>query len=160
MVCIGGETVKLQYKLLDNENGIILSRQPIVVSKEMTVSFSDAHLATTAIFETEKHETYYRELSSGVCSLDVSGITGTLKVTAVQIDDRARPLRWFCEELKLTRLDSGEILVAPNDTNIVQTVANLRLENQDIRDKLKSLSNKYDDLEDRLERIMEGYDVT
>ena len=44
--------------------------------------------------------------------------------------------------------------------NLPQTVVELRLENQEIRASYKRLEERYEELKDMLEKIMEGYDFT
>lgn len=154
--------MELKYKLLTNGSGVLVSRQPGTVKKTIEFSFSDLGKVTTAIFETVKNSetsTYYRELSDGKCSLDISDISGTVKVVAAHLGG-ARTTRYICEELQLTKLSSGEILVAPNDMNLPGTVTQIRIELDEIRKGVSDILKKYEELEDSLEKIMEGYDVT
>lgn len=154
--------MELKYKLLTNGTGVLVSRQPTTVEKTIDFSFSDAENITTAIFSIEKNSerlSYYRELSGGKCSLDVSDVSGVIKVVAAQLGG-AKTVRYVCEEIQLTKLPCGGILVAPNDMNLPGSVTQIRIELDEIRKSVSDILKKYEDLEDRLERIMEGYDVT
>ncbi len=150
----------LTYKLLDNNGGVILSRQPEVVEKELTVHFDGAPENATAVFETESGDSYYRILMDGECSLPIERISGSVKVTVLILDDPTGKLRWYCEGLKADKLQSGETLITPDDMNLPDAVAALRLENQEIRKTCKDLEERFTSFEEQLERIMEGYSVT
>ena len=57
-------------------------------------------------------------------------------------------------------LKDGQTLYAPNDGNLPETVAKLRLENQAIRESLSSLENSIKALREKFQKMMEGYDIT
>lgn len=150
----------MEYKLLDIGVGVILTRQPEILSGEISVSFVNAPEGATAIFEEKAGDSFYRELSSdGTCSLPPS-ISGEVRVSVAVFSGVARPKRWICEEFKVCKEQNGCILVAPNDMNLPQTVVELRLENEAIREELKNTNEKYNKLYEALEKIMEGYDLT
>ena len=148
------------YKLLDNNVGVILSRQPELVEKELVVQFDGAPENATAVFETESGDDYYRMLVGGECSLPIERIKGSVKVMVLILDDPSGKNRWHCEGLKADKLQSGETLISPDDMHLPDTVTALRLENQEIRKAYKDLEDRFVRLEERLERIMQGYSVT
>ena len=152
--------MKMEYKLLDNGVGVILTRQPEIVEDELFIDFADAPADATAIFETKGGNSYYRLLSDGLCSLPIKKIVGEVKVTVALLNGETPPRRWLCEEFKVSIQRNGGALVAPNDMNLPQTVVELRLENQEIRASHKRLEERYEELKDMLEKIMEGYDFT
>lgn len=152
--------MKMEYKLLDNGVGVILTRQPEIVEDELFIDFTDAPADATAIFETKGGTPYYRLLSDGLCSLPVKKIIGEVKVTVALLNGETPPRRWLCEEFKVSIQRNGGALVAPNDMNLPQTVVELRLENQEIRASYKRLEERYEELKDMLKKIMEGYDFT
>jgi len=150
----------MEYRLLDNGVGVILTRQPKIAEGELLVSFAGAPADSTAIFETESGDCYYRKLSDGACSLPVSKIFGEVKVTVALLNGKTPTRRWLCEEIKAENQNSGCALIAPNDMNLPQTVVELRLENQEIRQTQEELKKLCKELKDTLEKIMEGYDFT
>ena len=152
--------MKMEYKLLDNGVGVILTRQPEIVEDELYINCANAPANATAIFETMEGDSYYRLLSDGLCSLPVQKIVGEVKVTVALLNGETPPRRWLCEEFKVSIQRNGGALVAPNDMNLPQTVVELRLENQEIRASYKRLEERYEELKDMLEKIMEGYDFT
>ena len=98
--------MEIQYRLLDNGAGVIITRQPTVIKDKLPVYFLDAPLNATAIFENEQGTTYYRELIENGCSIDLSKIIGRVKVTVVTLDDSKACRRWACENLILSALES------------------------------------------------------
>ena len=152
--------MKMEYKLLDNESGVILTRQPEIVEEELFISFIDAPADATAIFETNDGVSYYRALSEGTCSLPVKRVAGEVKVTVALLDGSARTRKWICEELLAKKQESGGTLVSPNDMNMPQRFVELKLENEGIRQNQERLEGRVKELEDRLEKLLEGYDLT
>lgn len=149
----------MEYRVLNNGTAVILTRQPQVVSDELYVSFSHAPDGATAIFTSGK-DAFYRRLSGGCCSIPLQKMVGDVGVVVAQLDDVVHQPRWDCEGLIITRLQSGEYLVAPNDTNFPAEVVRLRLENEKLRDDLAVCRVRLSALEEKLQRIMDGYDIT
>lgn len=152
--------MKMEYKLLDNGTGVILTRQPEIAEGELFIAFADAPAESTAIFEVKGGNSYYRMLSDGLCRLPASKLIGEVKVTVALLNGETPPRKWICEEFKASIQKNGATLIAPNDMNLPQTVVELRLENQEIRQSYKKLEEQYAELKDTLEKIMEGYDLT
>ena len=150
----------IEYKLLDNHKGVILTRQPHIAADELSFSFEGAPSDATAIFEIQNGDCYYRSLSNGRCSLPLSNVSGEVKVTVALLNGETPPRRWLCEEFKADKQRNGGTLIAPNDMNLPQTVVALQLENQEIRQLFTNLKEQYDKLNAKLEKIMEGYDFT
>lgn len=153
--------MKMEYKLLDNATGVILTRQPEMVSdgEELYVQFNNSDPDATAIFERKGGDSLYRLLSDGLCSVPVAKLKGIVTVTVANLNGKTPIKRWFCEEIKVEK-ENGGYLVSPNDMNLPQVVASLRLENEEIRLQQAALEDKYDTLERKLTEIMEGYNLT
>lgn len=152
--------MKMEYKLLDNGTGIILTRQPEFSEGELIIEFVNAPSDATAVFDTRDGNSYYRPLSGGMCSLPIDRITDEVKVTVALMNGGMAPQRWLCEEFKISRQKNGGALIAPNDMNLPQAVTELRMENEELRAVCKHLEKRCDELRDMLEKVMEGYDFT
>ena len=152
----------MRYKLIDKNRGVILSRSPVLCEDKLSFEFEDVPGGATAIIEyAEGGIKYFREISCGKCELPLLRLdSGILALTVAVLDGSADPKRWLCEELRLRRLEDGTFLILPNDGDLPLAVAQLRAENSDLRRDIAELEKKYKDLSDRLERIMEGYDLT
>ncbi len=148
----------MEYKILDNGTAVLLTRQPEPIKDELCVTFTGVPTGATAIFEVGD-TAIYRLLEEDSCVVPVYKLVGEVKVTVVILDGSARPQKWICEELKGHRLESGEILVAPNDMNLPQRYVELKLENQILRDNDKELHARLDELREKLEKLYEGYDI-
>lgn len=150
------------FKLLDNEKGVILSRSPELCVDCLVCEFENAPDGVTAIFEyAEGGVKYFKELWAGKCELPLGRVgSGTLTLTAAILDGSADPKRWLCEEICVRKLQDGTFLILPNDGDIPLEITHLKIDICNIRGDLSLLAKKYNDLADRLERIMEGYDLT
>lgn len=152
----------MRYKLIDRERGVILSRSPEFCEDKLFCEIEGAPDGATAIFEhREGRMKYFRELKSGACELPLGRFdSGTLTLTVAVLDGSADPKRWLCEELRLQRLGENTVLILPNDGDITAAITELRIENSELRRMFGDLCGKYAELSERLERIMEGYDLT
>ena len=148
--------MNIEYKLLDNQTGVILTRQP-QQTKELSFTFLGAPSDATAIFTTESGDTLFRKLSEG-CSLPVDNLKGVICVTVAVLGAQAQPPHWICEEFVVTPLSDGA-LVSPNDMNLPQKVVDLQLENQELRESYSALNKHIKKLEERFEKLLEGYDL-
>ena len=151
--------MKMEYKLLGNGSAVILTRQPEIVYDELYITFSGAPSDATAIIETSG-DSLYRKLSEGTCAVPANKLRGEVKITVAILDGTTPPKRWTCEELKAEALRDGGILVCPNDLNLPQTIFDLRIENQEIREENATIKGELAAIKKRLNEIMEAYDFT
>ena len=73
--------MRMEYKLLCSNIGIITTREPELISGTLFVSFEGAPDGSTAIFEREDGESAYRLLSDGLCAVESDWLRGSIKVT-------------------------------------------------------------------------------
>ncbi len=147
----------MEYKILDNGTAVVLTRQPEMVYDELYIDFSGAPSGATAIFESGG--SLYRLLNGVTCSVPVDKLNGVVKVTVALLDGSARPRKWTCEELLAEKQKNGGTLISPNDMNLPQRFVELKLENESIRQTNDRISMRLKKLEDKLERLLEGYDL-
>lgn len=148
----------IQYKLLNNGAGVILTRQPFIAEGAVTFSFEGAPDNATAIVKTASGAICYRPTSA--CSIPASALEGVTEVTVVMLGRNAPDYhKWICEGLQGAKCAAG-MLIAPDDMNLPERVAALAQELHDVREEQKVLYVKYDALENRLASMMEGYDLT
>lgn len=144
----------IKYKLLNNGTAVILSRHPKVVYERVKLVFSGAPENTTAIVECNGSTAYYK---ASDCKLHCDKLSGVIKVTVAVLDDSVPLKKWTCEELNAEKLKDGGVLITPNDLNLPQAVANLRLENNAIREENAEIKEEIAALNKRLDKIMSGY---
>jgi hypothetical protein len=65
----------------------------------------------------------------------------------------------MCEQLVYSTLPSGEYIVFPNDMNLPQSVTELKIENEELRNGYKELLKKFEELNEKFNHMMEGYDL-
>ena len=151
--------MKVEYKLLDNHVGVLLSRQPEVIEDELTICFVGAPSDSVATFSEKGGRPCLRKLTDGECTFPVRKLSGEITVSVSSVEGNAL-MKWICDELKFTHISKKQTLIAPNDLLLPFAVAELRLENQELRGMVAELDDKIKKLDERLESIMEGYDLT
>ena len=86
--------MKMEYKLLNGNSGVIMTRTPELVSDMLYISFAGAPDKATAIFERSDGESAYKALSDGLCGIESDWLNGSTKVTVAVLDGSApRPQR-------------------------------------------------------------------
>lgn len=156
--------MNMEYKLLDDNTGIILTRNPEKVSKNLFITFTGAPADATVIFENREGDSLYRKLEDNMCAVPTRFLCPILedaiKVTVCILDGVSKD-RWKCEEIKTGLLVStNEVLVQPNDMNIPQQMIDLKLELQEMKTKQKEQQEEISELNNKLNRLLEGYDIT
>lgn len=155
----------MKYRLLDNNTGVILTRSaeiatpPVCVGDGCFISFEGAPDGAVAVF-TWKGYTFYRDLASGKCAFPQAIDGGDVDVTVALIATDGNTRRWECEGLIARRTADGNIIIAPNDANLPGEIARLRIENDQLRDEQARLNERLLELDKKLTRIMEGYNIT
>lgn len=150
--------MKMEYRLLDNSKGILLTRQPEFVSDELYITFTGAPEGATAIIVNGQEDSLYREIKDSVCGVPAAFLTGDVSIVVTLLDGTANAPKWACEGIKASRTKGG-LYVCPNDGDIPRQIAEIQLEMQEIRNNIKSLFDKNSELETKLNRLLEGYDV-
>lgn len=156
--------MNMEYKLLDDNTGIILTRNPEKVSKNLFITFTGAPADATVIFENREGDSLYRKLEDNMCAVPTRFLCPILedviKVTVCVLDGVSKD-RWKCEEIKTGLLTStNEVLIQPNDMNIPQQMIELKLEIQEMRENAKKQQEEISELNNKLNRLLEGYDIT
>ncbi len=147
-----------EYRVLDNGTAVLMTRQPALEEGDVLITFTGAPDGATAVFESGK-DAIYRLLKDGCCLVPSDKLCGAVRVTLAVLDGTARPRKWVCEELMADRWESGLVMISPNDANLPQRVTELKLENENIRQMGRELQERIVALEERLERLYEGYDL-
>ena len=148
----------IEYKLLNNNVGILLSRNPEITNSTLDVMFTGVPAPATAIFGNGE-TSYYRKLEEEKCSIPVKNLSGVVRIV-VKVTGETKSSKWTCDELIVTPLQNGSVMIAPNDLNLQKELIELRLENDCIRKANQELFEKLSELERRLDEIMEAYDIT
>ena len=152
--------MKMEYKLLNGNSGVIMTRTPKIVSDMLYISFAGAPDKATAIFERDDGESAYKILSDGLCGIEIDWLNGSTKVTVAVLDGSVRAQRWFCEGFYANRLSgNAAVLIYPDDMDMQKKIAKLQEDVSDLTAANKELSDKYSELETKLNKLLEGYDI-
>ena len=86
-------------------------------------------------------------------------LDGNIKVSVTVLDGNSNAPKWRCEEIKASKQQGG-VLVCPNDMNIPMQMVEIQLEQQKIKGEIEKLAENYSELNKKLEKLLEGYDIT
>ncbi len=138
----------MQYILLKNGYGIIISDERKIKAENITFTFFDAPLNSTVTFKSEKGH-IYKKLSDDThsCQLNVKGINGTLSIGLSSIVD-GKPARWNCEAIFVSHDGEDTVVYAIENPN--KHIAKLFDELKTIEKTIESLARKFTDLEKRV----------
>ena len=115
------------YKLLNDGQGVILTRQPDVLEGDLVVTFSGAPAGAVALFKAGG-TTCYRELEAGgSCLVPRRILNGTIQVSVTCYNGTVTPQRWKCENLIASALPNGTVILAPDDNNLPLEVVNVKI---------------------------------
>lgn len=154
--------MKMEYKILQSyRKGVLLTRQPEVINGEsLYITFTGAPEGATAIFQRKSDKSsIYRLLKDLTCEVPEDFLDGEIALRVSLMDGTVSQPVFVCEEIKATKTDMGT-LVCPNDTNVPETLVEIQLDMQTISDKINKLMDKYSELNTKLEKLLEGYDIT
>ena len=148
----------IQFRLLNNARGVLLSRQPITVSSDLKLAFEGAPVTATVVFSNEERE-YYRALNGVSCVIPYEALKGVIKIVVAVMDGKIGSPRFECEALFAKRLSDGSVLITANDGELPGQVATLLIENHELREKNVELEARIDKLDKAFEKLFEGYDI-
>lgn len=152
--------MKCTYKLLNDGQGVILTRQPALLDGDLEVTFVDAPEGSIALFEAEGINCYRELENRGTCIVPRRILNGTVEVSITCYNGTVTPERWRCEGLIATALSNGTVILAPDDNNLPLEVVNLKIANHKLREDYAELEEKFNKLSDTFTSMMEGYDLT
>ena len=147
----------MKIKLLDNGTGVIITRQPFITHEDEVIEFNGYPENAVVIYD-KGNAQFYRDIKEGKAELPFKILNGVIKITVAVINTPG--VKWTCEELIADELENGGVLIAPNDMNLPQTVVELKLENEALRKDNEEIRRILKEFEDKLQGILEGYDIT
>lgn len=150
--------MKMEYTLLKNvRKGFVLTRKPEMIEKELIISFSGAPSGATAIFENADGNSLYRLLADKTCSVPADFLIREIKVTVTLLNGKADTEKYTCEPICVER-KNGVILVYPNWLDLPMQIIELYGELQGVKSDMGELLGKYDSLDKKVEKLLDGYD--
>ena len=152
--------MKMEYKLIENiKKGFILTREPEQVDDELIITFTGAPSGATAIFENESGNSLYRQLHDATCSIPKEFIKGSVRVTIAVLNGQANAPKYRCEAI-YSKIANGVLIVCPNGLDIPQEIIIVYACVQDLNNKQTTLTKAIDELNEKLARLLDGWDIT
>lgn len=151
--------MKMEYTCLKKvRKGFVLTRKPEMVDKELIISFSGAPSGATAIFENADGNSLYRLLADKTCSVPADFlVNGEIKVTVTLLNGKADAEKFTCEPICVER-KNGVILVYPNWLDLPMQIIEIYGELQGVKGGMEELFGKFDSLDKKVDRLLDGYD--
>ena len=151
--------MKMEYTCLKKvRKGFVLTRKPEMVDKELIITFSGAPSGATAIFENADSNSLYRLLADKTCSVPADFlVNGEIKVTVTLLNGKTDAEKFTCEPICVER-KNGVILVYPNWLDLPMQIIEIYGEIQGVKDGMRELLGKYDRLDKKVEKLLDGYD--
>ena len=144
-------------RLGENGVGFIFTRQPEFLGKELKVSFSGIPPDSTAIFENSNGDFIYRFLLDNTCVVPTDFLVGEIKVTVTILNGKVDAEKFICEPFCVER-KNGIILVYPNWLDLPMQIIGIYGVLQEVKDDIDRLHGKYDSLDKKVEKLLDGYD--
>ena len=138
----------MQYILLKNGFGIIISEERIIKAQNITFTFLDAPFNTTVVLK-NKNGYFYKKLSDDThsCQFDVKSIEGIVDVSISSIVG-GKPARWKCDSVFVSHDGEETIVYAVCNSNKI--IAKLFEDYKSMEKAVENLSKKVRELEKRL----------
>lgn len=150
--------MKMEYTCLKKtRKGFVLTRKPEMVDKELIITFSGAPSGATAIFENADGNSLYRLLADRTCVVPADFLVGEIKVTVTMLNCKVDAEKITCEPICAER-KNGVILVYPNWLDLPMQIIEIYGEIQGVKDGMSELLGKYDSLDKKVEKLLDGYD--
>ncbi len=150
--------MRMEYTCLNKVGkGFVLTRKPEMVDKELVIAFSGAPPGATAIFENADDNSLYRLLADRTCVVPADFLVGEIKVTVTILNGKADAEKITCEPICVER-KNGVILVYPNWLDLPMQIIQIYGELQGVKSDMGELLGKYDSLDRKVEKLLDGYD--
>lgn len=148
----------IQYRILDNGKGVLLTRGTVSESSDATFIFdsaSEKDAPSRAVFADTSGNEIYRELDGRKCSVPMRKLCGTISVAVVGVENKKR---WKCDSVRFIKHGNAVIAIA-NEDSVYEELAALRIEYDELCAEVGKIRESVNRVSDKLENIMEGYDV-
>ena len=143
------------FRLCNNGRAILETREFIILDDKLSISITEDDAMYTAIIKSGD-KTYYRTFSNGTADLEGKFIVpGVVEVKIIK-NDGVKPF-WTCDELYAAR-KGDTVVVGGNVLEYDKLLNELRLENNNFRDRIADLENKLAELSKHYEEIYAGYE--
>ena len=151
--------MQMEYKLLCDKTGVILTRQPELVTDKLFITFTGAPEGATAVFERDDGNSMYRLIEGEICSLDTAFLRGTVKCTVAMLNGSVKAQKWLCEGIKAVRIKDVGVMVSPDDVNLQNKLVKIQIEKAALQNTVDKHEERISELEKKLAKLLEGDDI-
>lgn len=126
---------------------------------ELIITFTGAPNGATAIFENESGNSLYRQLYDATCSIPKEFIKGSVRVTIAVLNGKSNAPKYRCEAI-YSKAVNGVLVVCPNGLDVPQEIISVYACVQDLNEKHTTLTKAIEGLNEKLARLLDGWDIT
>lgn len=146
----------MKWKILKIGRGVLIERTIKAIEATVRFEFEGIDEGYTAIFKREDGLKEYSAVTEGFCNANgaffKNGSTFRVAVSKFKGD---KPI--LCESIKRINCEGASFIV-PDDNDIPSEMANVLVENDDIRSQMSEMRKKFEELLARVEEL-EGFDI-
>lgn len=127
----------MTYRLCKNGRGVLMTREPIMITGALELLFEGVDEGYTAVIKTGE-KVYYRSIHEGKCELEAEKILPGVISIFVAFDKTINPT-WILDELYAT-CGCGAIAVSGNCLEYDKLLAEQRAEMDELRVKMSEFA--------------------
>lgn len=149
----------MRYTIV-GDNGFLFPRIPVIceAGNAIHVEFIGVPEGATAVFRCDEDgSAAYRDLVSGACEFDPSLMSGTVSVSVNMFDGSMR--EWKCDKILVQKAGTSNV-VSACEGGFAEQLTVLRMEMEKQNKKVSEIKGRVAMLADRIETMLEGYDIT
>lgn len=148
--------MKIKYTIQNQKYGSIHSFEPILIKDQLLFEFDGMPMESplTAKLVNGAGLPFFRGVEKGKCSFPQNAFVGKVSVCVISPDGTIP-----CTGLIAIKDESGGLTIVPDATEILDRLENTETEISRLITVQKKLSEKYDDLYQRIIKLFEGYNI-
>ena len=148
----------MKIVLLNNYTAVIVDRSAQIAGDEIDLEVGGVEIpnGSSLVAMCGNGISHYQEIKDGRCTLPTKHLDGVIPIFIKVFDEKV--LTWKCEALYCQRLADG-VLVSPNDSDLPEEFAKLKLENDEIRNYIRELEDHILKFNKELNDMKRGWNV-
>lgn len=146
----------MRWRILKDGTGVIVERNPVAIEEKTKFKFDGIPPGYIAIFKGANGSKVYAEIEDGKCTVPASFLRRSNNIrVAVSTFKGERPIT--CEGIR-HMINDGKSFIIPDDNNLPEEVARIRVVIDEIRTELSETRKKFEELLKRVSEL-EGFDI-
>ena len=137
--------------------GFIITRKPEILNDGLIISFKNAPTSATIILRNQKGNSLYRSLIDSSCEIPLDFLKGEISVLLTVLNGKSNTEKYICEPFFVEE-KNGVIMVYPNWLDLPMQIIDIYGELQSVKGGMEELFGKFDSLDKKVDKLLDGYD--